>query len=125
MLCKNESRDPAHCLKEGRRVTRCATDLWVILLLKFSFAYINCQIRITKMRENCLQQFDAHWECLEKRNQVCITACRLTSTLESTLRRFACKCDCITHSTVSILNAVSPRSSDYFCTNVSGQLWTP
>ncbi|KAF8165755.1 hypothetical protein B0H34DRAFT_251623 [Crassisporium funariophilum] len=51
MLCKSENRDPAHCLKEGRRVTRCATDL------------------ITKMRENCLQQFDAHWECLEKKNQ--------------------------------------------------------
>lgn len=27
MLCKQESRDPAHCLKEGRRVTRCAQDL--------------------------------------------------------------------------------------------------
>lgn len=27
MLCKNESRDPEHCLKEGRRVTRCAQDL--------------------------------------------------------------------------------------------------
>ncbi|KAF8874351.1 hypothetical protein BD779DRAFT_1450966 [Infundibulicybe gibba] len=51
MLCKSENRDPAHCLKEGRRVTRCATDL------------------ITKMRENCLQQFDAHWNCLEKHNQ--------------------------------------------------------
>ncbi|TFK43908.1 hypothetical protein BDQ12DRAFT_675777 [Crucibulum laeve] len=50
MLCKNESRDPAHCLKEGRRVTRCATDL------------------ITKMRENCLAQFDAHWNCLERNN---------------------------------------------------------
>ncbi|KAF9000207.1 NADH dehydrogenase alpha subcomplex subunit 8 [Cyathus striatus] len=51
MLCKNEKRDPAHCLKEGRRVTRCATDL------------------INKMRENCLSQFDAHWQCLEKNNQ--------------------------------------------------------
>jgi NADH dehydrogenase (ubiquinone) 1 alpha subcomplex subunit 8 len=29
MLCKKESADPAHCLKEGRRVTRCAQDLWV------------------------------------------------------------------------------------------------
>ena len=29
MLCKAENRDPAHCLKEGRRVTRCATDLSV------------------------------------------------------------------------------------------------
>ncbi|KAF5329039.1 hypothetical protein D9611_013884 [Ephemerocybe angulata] len=27
MLCKNESREPGHCLKEGRRVTRCAQDL--------------------------------------------------------------------------------------------------
>ncbi|KAH7887478.1 hypothetical protein F5I97DRAFT_1860762 [Phlebopus sp. FC_14] len=52
MLCKQESgRDPQHCLKEGRRVTRCATDL------------------ITKMRENCLEQFDAHWSCLEMNNQ--------------------------------------------------------
>ena len=31
MLCKAENRDPAHCLKEGRRVTRCAQDLCVIL----------------------------------------------------------------------------------------------
>ncbi|KAH9179536.1 NADH dehydrogenase, alpha subcomplex, subunit 8 [Lactarius sanguifluus] len=51
MLCKAENRDPAHCLKEGRRVTRCATDL------------------ISKMRENCLQQFEAHWNCLEVNNQ--------------------------------------------------------
>jgi hypothetical protein len=29
MLCKAENRDPGHCLKEGRRVTRCATDLCV------------------------------------------------------------------------------------------------
>lgn len=27
MLCKNENNDPAHCLKEGRKVTRCAIDL--------------------------------------------------------------------------------------------------
>jgi len=51
MLCKKETRDPGHCLKEGRRVTRCSIDL------------------ITKMRENCLQQFDAHWNCLELHNQ--------------------------------------------------------
>ncbi|TEB32239.1 NADH-ubiquinone oxidoreductase subunit [Coprinellus micaceus] len=51
MLCKNENRDPGHCLKEGRRVTRCAQDL------------------ITKMRENCLEQFNTHWNCLERNNQ--------------------------------------------------------
>jgi hypothetical protein len=33
MLCKAESRDPEHCLKEGRKVTRCAQDLYVPLLL--------------------------------------------------------------------------------------------
>ncbi|KAF8524640.1 hypothetical protein BU17DRAFT_74742 [Hysterangium stoloniferum] len=51
MLCKAENRDPAHCLKEGRRVTRCAADL------------------INKLRENCLKEFDSHWQCLEKNNQ--------------------------------------------------------
>ncbi|KAH8806864.1 hypothetical protein DL96DRAFT_1822208 [Flagelloscypha sp. PMI_526] len=57
MLCKAESRDPAHCLKEGRRVTRCATDL------------------INKIRENCLKDWDRHWDCLEKENQD-LFACR-------------------------------------------------
>ncbi|KAK0499555.1 NADH dehydrogenase alpha subcomplex subunit 8 [Armillaria luteobubalina] len=51
MLCKAENRDPAHCLKEGRRVTRCAADL------------------LTKMRENCAKQFETHWNCLERNNQ--------------------------------------------------------
>jgi len=51
MLCKDENRSPEHCLKEGRRVTRCAADL------------------IAKMRENCLQSFDQHWKCLELHNQ--------------------------------------------------------
>ncbi|KAF8915186.1 hypothetical protein CPB85DRAFT_1218009 [Mucidula mucida] len=51
MLCKSESRDPEHCLKEGRKVTRCAIDL------------------ITKMQENCGAQFKEHWGCLEKNNQ--------------------------------------------------------
>lgn len=31
MLCKAENRDPAHCLAEGRKVTRCAQDLYVAL----------------------------------------------------------------------------------------------
>ncbi|KAF7332580.1 NADH-ubiquinone oxidoreductase [Mycena kentingensis (nom. inval.)] len=50
MLCKNENRDPAHCLKEGRRVTRCATDV------------------INKLREHCFQQYEKHWQCLEWEN---------------------------------------------------------
>lgn len=52
MLCKNENRNPEHCLAEGRKVTRCA------------------QAVITKLRENCLQEFDNHWKCLENNNQV-------------------------------------------------------
>ncbi|CAO3650454.1 unnamed protein product [Cunninghamella echinulata] len=51
MLCKNENNDPKHCLKEGRKVTRCAIDL------------------ITKLRENCDKEFEAHWQCLEQNNQ--------------------------------------------------------
>ncbi|KIO31056.1 hypothetical protein M407DRAFT_241962 [Tulasnella calospora MUT 4182] len=51
MLCKAENRNPEHCLKEGRKVTRCATDI------------------ITKLRENCLAEFDKHWQCLENNNQ--------------------------------------------------------
>ncbi|CAG8627335.1 1698_t:CDS:2 [Paraglomus brasilianum] len=50
MLCKNENNDPAHCLKEGRKVTRCAIDL------------------LKKLRENCDKQFEAHWQCLDKNN---------------------------------------------------------
>lgn len=52
MLCKNENRNPEHCLAEGRKVTRCA------------------QAVISKLRENCLQEFDNHWKCLENNNQV-------------------------------------------------------
>ncbi|WWC89188.1 uncharacterized protein L201_004106 [Kwoniella dendrophila CBS 6074] len=57
MLCKQENRDPAHCLSEGRKVTRCAADV------------------IGKIKESCLAEFDAHWQCLEKNNQY-FQACR-------------------------------------------------
>src|ERR1700691_5348295 len=72
MLCKQENRDPGHCLKEGRRVTRCATDLYGSYIAHIFSLGLSCTFRITKMRENCLQQFDAHWNCLELHNQVCI-----------------------------------------------------
>ncbi|KAI7902814.1 uncharacterized protein BX663DRAFT_531297 [Cokeromyces recurvatus] len=58
MLCKNENNNPKHCLKEGRKVTRCAIDL------------------ITKLRENCGKEFEAHWQCLENNNQE-FGACRV------------------------------------------------
>ncbi|KAH8926884.1 NADH dehydrogenase alpha subcomplex subunit 8 [Atractiella rhizophila] len=50
MLCKAESTDPAHCLKEGRRVTRCTQDL------------------ISKMKASCKEVLEAHYECLERSN---------------------------------------------------------
>ncbi|KAF8311170.1 NADH dehydrogenase, alpha subcomplex, subunit 8 [Clavulina sp. PMI_390] len=51
MLCKAENRKPENCLQEGRRVTRCTADI------------------LTKMRENCLTEFENHWKCLDMRNQ--------------------------------------------------------
>ncbi|KAL9939179.1 hypothetical protein V8E36_001992 [Tilletia maclaganii] len=51
MLCKNENPDPAHCLKEGRRVTRCAQDL------------------IRKLSDSCGKEWEQHWSCLEQHNQ--------------------------------------------------------
>ncbi|RIB14671.1 hypothetical protein C2G38_2095234, partial [Gigaspora rosea] len=56
MLCKNENNDPAHCLKEGRKVTRCAIDLRV-------------SIKLRKVREHCDSEFEAHWQCLDRNNQ--------------------------------------------------------
>ncbi|KAJ1922598.1 ndufa8, NADH-ubiquinone oxidoreductase complex I 19kd subunit [Tieghemiomyces parasiticus] len=50
MLCKAEDENPAHCLKEGARVTRCSIDL------------------LTKLRERCHKQLTAHWNCLELNN---------------------------------------------------------
>ncbi|KAJ1675652.1 ndufa8, NADH-ubiquinone oxidoreductase complex I 19kd subunit [Spiromyces aspiralis] len=51
MLCKNENRNPKHCLKEGRKVTRCAADV------------------LSKVKANCAEEFAAHWKCLELKNQ--------------------------------------------------------
>ncbi|KAI8894709.1 hypothetical protein BC833DRAFT_623722 [Globomyces pollinis-pini] len=50
MLCKNESQDPKKCLKEGRKVTRCAIDL------------------IEKLKANCDNEWEAHWDCLDRNN---------------------------------------------------------
>lgn len=51
MLCKAESRDPQHCLLEGRKVTRCASDA------------------IQKIHKECLKEFKQHWGCLDMKNQ--------------------------------------------------------
>lgn len=62
MLCRNESADPEHCLKEGRRATRCAQDLCVA-------AVRPCSRRsFGKLGKSCGEQWKAHWTCLENSN---------------------------------------------------------
>ncbi|KAF4827593.1 NADH-ubiquinone oxidoreductase 20.8 kDa subunit [Colletotrichum tropicale] len=52
MQCKTDSagRGEFDCLKEGRRVTRCASSV------------------IKDINTHCLEQFRAHWTCVENRN---------------------------------------------------------
>lgn len=58
MLCKKESQNgPVDCLKEGRRVTRCAISV------------------LEDINKSCLEEFRRHWQCLEQNNQQ-FYACR-------------------------------------------------
>ncbi|KAI9904187.1 hypothetical protein N3K66_000716 [Trichothecium roseum] len=53
MQCKTEDpqgRGEINCMKEGRRVTRCASSV------------------IDDLNKHCLDQFRAHWQCLENGN---------------------------------------------------------
>ncbi|KAK0725815.1 hypothetical protein B0H67DRAFT_571629 [Lasiosphaeris hirsuta] len=52
MQCKTETpgKGEFECLKEGRRVTRCARSV------------------IKDLNTSCLEQFRAHWECLDDNN---------------------------------------------------------
>ncbi|KAI9044997.1 coiled-coil-helix-coiled-coil-helix domain-containing protein [Aspergillus affinis] len=52
MKCKMEAngKGETECLKEGRKVTRCAASV------------------IKDINTHCLKQFSAHWECLEQHN---------------------------------------------------------
>ncbi|KAI7785806.1 nadh-ubiquinone oxidoreductase kda subunit [Diaporthe eres] len=53
MKCKTENpgKGEFECLKEGRRVTRCARSV------------------IEDINKSCLEQFRAHYECLDNNNQ--------------------------------------------------------
>ncbi|KAI5787136.1 hypothetical protein EDC01DRAFT_660717 [Geopyxis carbonaria] len=52
MLCKHEAkgRGELECLKEGRRVTRCAASV------------------IADINKHCLAEFRTHWKCLDNNN---------------------------------------------------------
>ncbi|ROW16447.1 hypothetical protein VPNG_02868 [Cytospora leucostoma] len=53
MKCKTENpgKGEFECLKEGRRVTRCARSV------------------IDDVNKHCLESFRAHWQCLDNNNQ--------------------------------------------------------
>ncbi|KAK9447753.1 NADH-ubiquinone oxidoreductase [Limtongia smithiae] len=62
MLCHAQSKSPqTDCLKEGRRVTRCAISV------------------LEDINKHCPSEFKAHWECLEQRNHE-LEKCRLPET---------------------------------------------
>ncbi|EPS43028.1 hypothetical protein H072_2987 [Dactylellina haptotyla CBS 200.50] len=54
MKCKDESpgRGEVDCMREGRKVTRCAVSV------------------LEDLNTHCLEQFRAHWDCLERRNHL-------------------------------------------------------
>ncbi|ORY74362.1 NADH-ubiquinone oxidoreductase subunit [Protomyces lactucae-debilis] len=53
MLCKaeNAGKDEAPCLAAGRKVTRCASGV------------------LEQVQASCKEAFEAHWKCLDQRNQ--------------------------------------------------------
>ncbi|KAG7008558.1 NADH-ubiquinone oxidoreductase 20.8 kda subunit [Physcia stellaris] len=52
MVCKTQAhgRGEIECMKEGRKATRCAASV------------------LSDINKNCLEQFRAHWECLDNNN---------------------------------------------------------
>lgn len=85
MHCKNEAngRGELDCMREGRKVTRCAASVYVALLplvlaaqqlhealmtsANEELTFINPH-RIKDVNTHCLAQFRDHWHCLENNN---------------------------------------------------------
>jgi NADH dehydrogenase (ubiquinone) 1 alpha subcomplex subunit 8 len=72
MKCKAEAngRGELDCLQEGRKVTRCAASVYVLIrisLLSYERPRLT-DCRIKDINTHCLKQFNAHWECLENNN---------------------------------------------------------
>jgi NADH dehydrogenase (ubiquinone) 1 alpha subcomplex subunit 8 len=73
MKCKADAngRGELDCLKEGRKVTRCAASVYVT---HTEWGHLSCVYgeltghRIKDINTNCLKQFTAHWGCLENNN---------------------------------------------------------
>ncbi|KAF2462310.1 hypothetical protein BDY21DRAFT_383265 [Lineolata rhizophorae] len=60
MMCKTDAngRGELECMREGRKVTRCAISV------------------LDDINKHCLDEFRAHWKCLENNNQQ-MWKCRL------------------------------------------------
>jgi len=58
---------------------------------------------ISKMRESCLSEFDAHWQCLEKNNQVSPS--------------LGCSSDELTSSTFKHVESLNVHSTTAFSAN--------
>jgi hypothetical protein len=102
MQCKTESngKGELECLKEGRKVTRCAASV------------------LEDINKSCLDQFRLHWACLENNNQQ-LWQCRK---LERSLNK------CVFENLVGPFLLVH-HSTPYFnvtlkaFTNIAGRNW--
>jgi len=68
MMCRKEkwnTHGPGGCLKEGRKVTRCAISVYLPHLV------LKCGIdgRIDELNRVCGDAYKVHYECLDKHNQ--------------------------------------------------------
>jgi NADH dehydrogenase (ubiquinone) 1 alpha subcomplex subunit 8 len=71
MQCKTEAygRGELDCLKEGRKVTRCAASVYVLKKAALATnALTRAAIRLKDINENCLEVFREHWNCLDNNN---------------------------------------------------------
>lgn len=71
MMCKVEAngRGELDCMKEGRKVTRCAASVYGALIsLSGSYTPANQYYSIKDLNEHCLEEFRSHWKCLDNQN---------------------------------------------------------
>jgi NADH dehydrogenase (ubiquinone) 1 alpha subcomplex subunit 8 len=71
MQCKTEAygRSELDCLKEGRKVTRCAASVYVPTISTLARKMLTRTIkRLKDINENCLEAFREHWNCLDNNN---------------------------------------------------------
>jgi len=71
MLCKTEANGTGEidCMREGRKVTRCAASVYVQEGPTYSIMVLTHSHRLEDINKSCLTEFRRHWECLENNNQ--------------------------------------------------------